>query len=191
MSSAFAPIWITSRAAGIGALLLASLSMALGLFMSSPALRLKVPRLELRALHEALALGTLALLAVHGLALMADPVLKAGLAGVVVPFAAPYRPLATAAGQIAGLGLAGLGLTYYLRRRVGPARWRAAHRFIPAFWGLAVIHGLTVGTDAASPWLLGAIAPPVLAAGALLAVRVSEHAQPPAQADAGPASRAI
>jgi sulfoxide reductase heme-binding subunit YedZ len=184
-------MWITSRAAGIGALLLASLSMALGLLMSSPALRLRVPRVELRALHEALALGTLALVAVHGLALLADPVLKAGVAGVLVPFAAPYRPLATAAGQLAGMGLAALGLTYYLRRRMGPARWRAAHRFIPAFWGLAVIHGLTVGTDTSSPWLLGAIAPPVLAAGTLLAVRISEHAEGPSQADAGPASRAI
>ena len=114
--------------------------------------------------------------------------LKAGLAGVVIPFAGPYRPLATAAGQLAAFGLAGLGLTYYVRGRIGPARWRKAHRVIPAFWALAVVHGLTVGTDATSAWFLAALAPPVMAAAVLVGDRLATRLGG-AQADAAPASR--
>ena len=47
--------WITSRAAGIIALLAASLAVALGLLMSTP-LRKRLP--EARVLHEALSLAT-------------------------------------------------------------------------------------------------------------------------------------
>ncbi len=190
MIAAVAPIWVTARAAGIAALLFASLSVALGVLMSNRSVRARLGGLELRAVHEALALGTLALVAVHGIALAFDPVLKAGVAGVVIPFAGPYRPLATVAGQLAALGLAALGLTYYVRGRIGPARWRKAHRVVPAFWALAVVHGLTVGTDATSVWFLAALAPPVMAAAVLVSDRVVTRLGG-AQADAAPASSAM
>ena len=54
--------WITSRAAGIIALLAASIAVALGLLMSTP-LRKRIP--EARVLHEALSLATMVALAVH------------------------------------------------------------------------------------------------------------------------------
>ena len=70
------------------------------------------------------------------------------MAGLFVPFAAPYRPVATALGQIAAYGMLALGATFYVRRRIGTQRWRSAHRWLPVFWLLAVGHGLLVGTDA-------------------------------------------
>ena len=102
---------------------------------------------------------------------MLDPVLRPGLAGLLVPFAAPYRPLATALGQIAAYGMFALGATFYVRRRVGTQRWRSAHRWLPLFWLLAVGHGLLVGTDATTTWALVALAPPVAAAAALVTTR--------------------
>jgi sulfoxide reductase heme-binding subunit YedZ len=188
--AAVAPVWVTARAAGIAALLFASLSVGLGVLMSNRSVRARLGGLELRAVHEALALGTLALVAVHGIALAFDPVLKAGLAGVLIPFAGPYRPLGTTAGQLAAFGLAGLGLTYYVRGRIGPARWRKAHRAIPVFWALAVVHGLTVGTDATSAWFLAALAPPVVAAAVLVSDRLATRLGA-AQTDAAPASSAM
>ena len=61
-----------------------------------------------------------------------------------------------------------------MRGRIGPARWRKAHRVIPAFWALAVVHGLTVGTDATSAWFLAALAPPVMAAAVLVGDRAGD-----------------
>jgi sulfoxide reductase heme-binding subunit YedZ len=177
MSAALAPLWVTARASGIAALLAASGSASLGLLS---ALRPSVTRgwrIELRAAHEALALATLALIALHAAALLADPVLKPGLAGVLVPFAASYRPLATALGQIAAIGMAALALTYYARRVLGAQRWRSAHRFIAGFWALGVAHALLDGSDAGRPWFVAAVLLPAATAGVLLVLR---HARPAA-----------
>jgi len=167
------PVWTTSRAAGIAALLTASLAISCGLLMAMriPVLRRRAA--ELRAVHQALANATFALIGVHALALLLDPVLKPGLAGILVPFAAPYRPVAVALGQIAAYGMLALGATFYVRRHVGAARWRSAHRWLPAFWALAVLHGLLTGTDATTGWTLAALAVPVAAAAALALTRLA------------------
>jgi sulfoxide reductase heme-binding subunit YedZ len=167
------PVWTTSRAAGIAALLTASLAISCGLLMAMriPVLRRRAA--ELRAVHQALANATFALIGVHALALLLDPVLKPGLAGILVPFAAPYRPVAVALGQIAAYGMLALGATFYVRRHIGAARWRSAHRWLPAFWALAVLHGLLTGTDATTGWTLAALAVPVAAAAALALTRLA------------------
>lgn len=161
--------WITSRAAGGAALLLASASVALGLMMGS---RLKVvDKRDLRAVHEALSLTTLAMVALHGLSLLGDSFLNPGLGGIAVPFAGVYRPLWTGLGIVAGYGLAALGLTYYFRDRIGAARWRTAHRLTAVFWLLAVAHTVGAGSDAAQPWFLAAAGAMVIPAFALLLLR--------------------
>ena len=79
--------WITSRAAGVAALLASSAAVTIGLLMSS---RLRKGA-EWRAVHEALSLATLAALAVHALALLGDSYMKPGLLDLVVPFASGYQ----------------------------------------------------------------------------------------------------
>lgn len=144
--------WITSRAAGGAALLLASASVAVGLMMSSK--RPGSNKRDLRAIHEAMSLTTLAMVALHGLSLLGDSYLNPGVAGIAIPFVGSYRPLWTALGILAGYGLAALGLTYYLRERIGAARWRRLHRLTAAFWLLAIAHTIGSGSDAAEWWFL-------------------------------------
>jgi sulfoxide reductase heme-binding subunit YedZ len=144
--------WITSRAAGGAALLLASAAVAAGLMMGSK--RQGSNKRDLRAIHEALSLTTLAMVGLHGLSLLGDSFLNPGLTGIAIPFVGSYRQLWTGLGIVAGYGLAGLGLTYYLRDRIGAARWRKLHRFTALFWVLAIIHTIGAGSDAAEPWFL-------------------------------------
>ena len=73
--------WITSRAAGIAALLAASAAVALGLTMSMRLLKGK----DLRVWHEALSLATMVALVVHALALLGDGYLKPSLLDVTLP----------------------------------------------------------------------------------------------------------
>jgi methionine sulfoxide reductase heme-binding subunit len=167
------PVWTTSRASGLAALMTASLAIACGLLMALRVPALRRRNAELRAAHQALANATFALIGVHALALLFDPVLKPGIAGVLVPFAGPYRPLATGLGQIAAYGILALGATFYVRRAIGTARWRSAHRWLPAFWLLALLHGLLAGTDTGTTWALAALAAPVAAATALLVTRLA------------------
>lgn len=129
--------------------------------------------IELRALHETLSLATLAAIAVHGASLLFDGFFHPGVAGIAVPFASSYRPLWTGIGVVGGYGLAVLGLTYYVRDRIGQARWRTLHRFTALFWLLGVVHTIGAGTDAKQGWFLFVMALPVIAAAIPLATRLT------------------
>jgi sulfoxide reductase heme-binding subunit YedZ len=165
--------WITSRAAGGAALLLASASVAVGLMLS--ARRAGADKRDLRPIHEALSLSTLAMLAVHGLSLLGDSFLQPGISGIAVPFAGAYRPLWTGIGIVAGYGLAALGLIYYFRNRIGAARWRRLHRLIALFWIAAIAHTIGAGSDASQVWFLALSGLLVVPAAALLALRWLER----------------
>jgi len=179
--------WITSRAAGGAALMLSSASVGLGLMMSSK--RKSANKRDLRALHEALSLTTLAMVALHGVALLGDAFLDPGVSGIAVPFAAAYRPLWTGLGIIAGYGLAALGLTYYLRDRIGAARWKRLHRFTAVFWVLAIVHTIGAGSDAAQLWFLVASGALVVPAALLLILRWLGRAADSSAARGEPAQR--
>ncbi|MGN6201907.1 MAG: ferric reductase-like transmembrane domain-containing protein [Solirubrobacterales bacterium] len=166
--------WITSRAAGTTAILLASLSVTLGLMMTSG--RRAESRRDLRTVHEWLSLATLALVGLHGTALLGDAYLSPGLSGIAVPFASAYRPLWTGIGIIAGYGLAALGLSYYARNRIGASRWKRLHRFTALFWAAAIAHTLGAGTDAGQVWFLALCGVLVVPAAALLALRLLSRA---------------
>jgi sulfoxide reductase heme-binding subunit YedZ len=161
--------WITSRAAGGAALLLASASVACGLMMS--ARRKGSNKRDLRAIHEALSLTTLAMVALHGVALLGDSFFHPGLTGIAVPFVGTYRPVWTGIGIIAGYGLTALGVSYYFRDRIGAARWRRIHRLTAIFWLLAIGHTVGAGSDAAQPWFLVLSGALVLPAALLLVLR--------------------
>lgn len=161
--------WITSRAAGGAALLLASASVGVGLMVSSK--RRSENKRDMRAIHEALSLTTLAMIALHGVALLGDSYLRPGLTGIAIPFVGSYRPLWTGIGIISGYGLAALGVTYYMRDRIGAARWRRLHRLTAIFWVAAVIHTIGAGSDAAEIWFLAISGLLVVPAALLLALR--------------------
>ena len=75
---------------------------------------------------------------VHGATLLADPWLRPGVSGVLVPFAMGYRPLFTGLGIVAGYLAALLGLSFYARRRIGARLWRKLHRATVLVWALGV-----------------------------------------------------
>jgi methionine sulfoxide reductase heme-binding subunit len=170
--------WITSRAAGVVALLAASGGVTLGLLMGGRFVRGRTA--QLRVTHEALALATIGALVVHAGALLGDSYLSPSLADVTIPFISGYQAVWTTTGIIGGWILVVLGLSYYARARIGVARWRVLHRFTALGWLLGVVHGIFEGTDAGTAWFLIAVAAAALPAGALLAVRWS--GPPPAAA---------
>jgi methionine sulfoxide reductase heme-binding subunit len=165
--------WLASRASGIVALVLIATSVAIGLLMAAKAVRKPgLPRV-LIAIHEHAALAALVAIAVHGITLLGDSWLNPGPVGIAVPFTMDYKPVFTGLGIIAGYLAAILGLTFYLRRRIGTRRWRNLHRLTPVVYVLGVIHTLGSGTDANQPWLLAlllATGTPILYLGILRAL---------------------
>src|SRR5205085_1395788 len=70
-----------------------------------------------------------------------------------VPFAMGYKTVFTGLGVLGGWLAALLGLSFYVRRRVGPRLWRKLHRATIVVYLLALVHTIGAGTDASAPWL--------------------------------------
>lgn len=172
--------WLASRAAGVTAFVLASVAVVLGLAMSGRVSRRPGSARVLRAVHEQASLGALLAMGAHGLLLLGDRWMHPTLAQIAIPFASSYRPLATGLGVIAAYGAALLGLTFYLRRRIGTRLWRKAHRFTIAVWALAALHVLTAGSDATTPWMRGILVASAMPIAVLLAIRVTGARRRPA-----------
>ena len=144
--------WITSRAAGTAALLMSSASVSIGLLMGGRFVKRR--GYDLRVTHEALSLATMAALVVHALSLIGDHFLHPSLLDVTVPFVSGYKTFWTSMGIVAGWSLIALGLSYYVRDKIGSQRWRKLHRFTALAWILGLAHSLGEGTDAGTGWFL-------------------------------------
>jgi methionine sulfoxide reductase heme-binding subunit len=162
--------WITSRAAGFAALILASLAVAIGLLMSTKLLKGRTT--ELRAAHDTLALSSIAAIVVHGASLLGDQYLHPSVLDIAIPFVSSYKTLWTSLGIVSGWGLILLGLSYYARRRIGAVRWRKLHRFTAGVWIVGLVHALGEGTDAGQVWFLAMVAIVAIPALVLLATRL-------------------
>lgn len=165
--------WLASRASGIVALVLIALSVTIGLAMAAKAIRGPGQRRALIAVHEHAALAALVAIAVHGITLLGDGFLDPGIGGIVVPFTLDHEPVFTGLGAIGGYLAAILGLTFYVRRRIGTRRWRTLHRLTPVVYVLGVVHTVGSGTDAGTAWLtavLVATGTPILYLGILRAL---------------------
>lgn len=165
--------WLASRASGILALVLITVSVAIGLVMSGKLTRNPGWRRNLVTVHEQTALGGLIAIAVHGITLLGDPWLNPGLAGVVTPFAMDYRPFWTGLGTIAGLLALVLGLSFYVRKRIGTKHWRKAHRATIVVYLLSVVHTLGAGTDVSAGWMRWWLLATALPIGMLFILRVA------------------
>jgi sulfoxide reductase heme-binding subunit YedZ len=161
--------WITSRAAGTAALVLASAAVGAGLLVSGKLVKRGGP--DRRSIHEILALSVIAAIAVHALALLGDTYLRPSLLDVTVPFVFSYKTLATSIGIVAGWGLIFLGLSYYLRRRIGQNRWKSIHRFTALMWVLGLVHAFTEGSDAGQLWFIALIGITAAPAAVMLMIR--------------------
>ncbi len=162
---AHAPVaWYVARAAGLVAFGVLTLSVWLGLAMSTRLLGARRQKL-LFGWHQTLALTGLALLGLHVAALLADPVLHFGLTSTLVPFAAPWRPAAVAAGSIAGWLVLALSVSFRMRRWIGQRGWRRLHYASFLAFALALGHALAAGSDlrgVGGPVLVAVAGGPVL-----------------------------
>jgi methionine sulfoxide reductase heme-binding subunit len=173
--------WITSRAAGIAALVLSSAAVGAGLLISGRGSPRKGLGGDAKALHEALSLATLVAIAIHGAALLGDHFMHPTVLDISVPFTGGYRPFWTGIGVAAGWALAALGLSYYARGWIGQSRWRSLHRFTAVFWVLGIAHSIGSGTDAGQPWFLIVVAVSAIPALILLLGKLTRPSPAPAQ----------
>jgi methionine sulfoxide reductase heme-binding subunit len=147
--------WIVSRSSAMVAFVLVTISVFLGLTMAGKPLREPRFTKAVRTVHEQTALAALVAIGVHIVAVLADPWLQPGVAGVAIPFVLSLNRFWNGIGVIAAYLAFLLGLSFYLRRHIGAKRWRTAHRATIAVYVLGLFHALGAGTDTGSlPFLL-------------------------------------
>ena len=151
--------------------------MGVGLSMGGKLIKGRGP--DLRVAHEALSMATIVAIVVHAVALLGDSFMHPSVADITIPFVSSYMTAWTTIGIVGGWMMIILGLSFYVRGRIGQQRWRKPHRFTALAWMLGLAHSLGEGTDAGQLWFLVATAIVVLPAAALLVVRLSPRRPAP------------
>jgi sulfoxide reductase heme-binding subunit YedZ len=147
-------LWYTARGTGIVALVLLTVSVALGVVVRSRQPLGGLPRYGVPLVHRTASLTATSLIGVHMVTLLLDPYAQLHLVDLAVPFLGTYRPVWLGLGTLAVDILAAIVITSLLRKRIGQRAFRAVHWATYALWPLAFVHALKTGTDAGSVWFL-------------------------------------
>ncbi|HLI32243.1 MAG TPA: ferric reductase-like transmembrane domain-containing protein [Solirubrobacteraceae bacterium] len=177
--------WYLTRATGAVALLLLSVTLALGVINVRRLKGRSLPRFLLSDMHRYSSLLAVVFVALHVLTTVLDGFAPVSLIAAVAPFTSSYRPLWLSLGSVAFDLLLALIMTSLLAGRLSHRAWRATHWLAYACWPLALVHALGTGSDARLSWfLLIALLCVALVALAVLA-RVLSTPRLPASARAG------
>ena len=187
MSVWYTITWDIARAGGWTAYMLLTLSVIVGLLLStqvqSPS---RWPRLLNSELHNFLSLLGTIFLGVHILAVWIDPFTRFGWRDILIPFASSYHTTWMALGIVAVyLGIA-IGISTLLRPHIGYTWWRKLHILTLGIFALATLHGIGTGSDTQTGWALGLYIASTVLVGLLLCRRLflvgrkrtSSHIQP-------------
>jgi len=148
-------LWFANRGTGFVLLMLLTLATMLGVLSTARVSPRFWPRMLSQGLHRNVSLLAVTFLAAHVATAVADTFVDIRWYNAFVPFSGTYKPVWL------GLGALGLDLliavtaTSLLRHRMSHRPWRAIHVMAYAAWGLGLLHGLQMGTDAASVWGAG------------------------------------
>jgi sulfoxide reductase heme-binding subunit YedZ len=147
-------LWYLTRGTGLVTLMLLTASVVLGIAQVQRWAPEGSPRFVVVALHRAVSLLVVALLAVHVLTAVLDSFAPIRLVDAVLPFTGTYRPLWLGFGALAFDLILALTITSLLRHRLGLPAWRAVHWLAYACWPVALVHGWGTGSDARTSWML-------------------------------------
>lgn len=148
------PLWYTTRATGLVAMVLLTASMALGLLSSVGYQRPGLPRFVTIGLHRNSSLLALAFTVAHVVTTVTDGYVHIPIQDAFIPFISAYRPLWLSLGAIAFDLMLALTITSLLRSRMSYRTWRAVHWTSYACWPVALLHGLGTGSDTPVRWVL-------------------------------------
>jgi methionine sulfoxide reductase heme-binding subunit len=146
--------WILARASGMAAYVLLTASVVAGLVVKSKPFGRAVKAASAVDFHRSLAFLSLLAVGIHGAALIADATVKITLVDLILPGAAPYRPLWTGVGVLTAELMVLIYISFALRKRIGQKNWRRLHYATYALFAGATLHGVMAGTDSNALWAL-------------------------------------
>ena len=145
-------VWFANRGTGFVLLLLLTLATMLGVLSTSRLSPRLWPRMLSQGLHRNVSLLAVTFLAAHVTTAVLDTFVDIRWYDAFVPFGGKYMPLWLGFGALAVDMIIAVTVTSLLRHRMSHKPWRAIHIMAYAAWGLGLVHGLQMGTDAGSVW---------------------------------------
>ncbi len=143
--------WDLARSSGIAAYLLMWLSVVFGLVITNRMAQLWLGGPSTVDMHQFTSLLGMGFAFFHGLILLGDHYTNFSILQIIFPFTTfNYSPFWVGLGQVAFYLTIPVVGSFYLRRRLGPALWRALHFATFLIFALITVHGMLAGTDAAA-----------------------------------------
>lgn len=151
-------LWYLTRSTGIVAMVLLTGTMVLGVLTTGRFATRAWPRFAWQDLHRRASLLAVVFLGLHIATTIADGYVPIGWVSAIVPFTSSYRRLWLGLGTLAVDMLLAVALSSLVRTRIRARSWRALHWLAYLCWPLAVAHGIGIGTDAGTQWVLVVVA---------------------------------
>lgn len=181
--------WAIARSTGAVALVLLSLSVALGIFTRSAKTYLGVPRFATTSIHRSASLLALLFTLIHVATLLLDTYTGLTLYHFFIPFTSSHKTLTYGLGTLAFDLLLALAATGLLRSHIPEKLFHLVHWGAYAAWPAALIHGITSGSDTDQGWFLALTLGCIALVGASITYRLlpafSRHRATPAATRTG------
>jgi DMSO/TMAO reductase YedYZ heme-binding membrane subunit len=147
-------LWYATRASGLTALVLLTLTMVLGMTTSTRARARNWPGFAQQEMHRRISILSVVFLGIHVLTSVMDTFVNISWAAIVIPFTSRYSGFWVGVGAIALDLMIAVFVTSLLRERMRPATWRAVHWLAYLSWPVALAHTFGMGTDAGEGWVI-------------------------------------
>jgi predicted ferric reductase len=147
-------LWYATRASGLMALVLLTLTMVLGITTSTRARARNWPGFAQQEMHRRISILSVVFLGIHVLTSVMDTFVNISWAAIVVPFTSKYSGFWVGVGTVALDLMIAVFVTSLLRARMRPATWRAVHWLAYLSWPVALAHTFGMGTDAGEGWVI-------------------------------------
>ena len=170
-------LWYATRASGLMALILLTLTMVLGLVTTSRIRARNWPGFAQQELHRRVSMIAVVFLGIHVVTSVLDTYVNIGWAAVVVPFTSQYSRFWVGVGAVSVDLLLAVFVSSLLRSRMNPGAWRALHWLAYLSWPIALAHTFGMGTDSRVGWVVMLGAACVASVAAALAWRLRTTAR--------------
>ena len=165
-------LWYTTRASGLMALILLTVTMVLGMTTTTRARARNWPGFAQQEMHRRVSMIAVVFLGIHVLTSVLDTYVNISWAAVVLPFTSSYGRFWVGVGAISLDLMLAVLVTSLLRARMRAGTWRAVHWLAYLSWPVALAHTFGMGTDAGESWVIGLGIVCVAAVAAALAWRL-------------------
>ncbi|MEU9960825.1 ferric reductase-like transmembrane domain-containing protein [Streptomyces sp. NPDC050982] len=170
-------LWYANRATGAVCLVLFTVVVLLGVAVRLRTRLPGLPRFGTVSLHRTLSLSATAFLAIHIATAVIDGYVDITALDVLIPFASDYQPLWLGLGTVALDLMLAVLVTSLFRERLGHRTWRAVHWLAYVSWPVALFHGIGIGTDTGTDWMLWLTVTCVAAVLTAFTIRVTQAAR--------------